>query len=393
MNAGGGVLVLASSHAVNSVYNRMLTPILPLIMADFGLNYAQTGLIASAYALSSSLFQWPISFLGDFTGRTRLILALSLLFNALPAGFYGGSTTYAGLLALVFLSGLGCSAYHPAAVSMIARESPKSRGFAMGLFKAGGDFGSILTPAIMSWLTVHLASWRAASRYFALPGIICALVVWLRFRDAPGARTAMAREARSTARELLGDRFMILITLLSSCRVMGLRGIMTFLPLLLAEGLGLDTIGVGWAITGYFLVGTAFAVFWGKYADGKSETRLLLVMMASSALALAFLSRAESMVVSLGLLALLGAGLNPSQSLMLALATGEVREKNRASAVGLMYTANEAASVASPFLGGLIAQAAGLRESFLFYALLCLAATGLAWLIHADRKRRERAKP
>ena len=39
-----------------------------------------------------------------------------------------------------------------------------------------------------------------------------------------------------------------------------------------------------------------------------------------------------------------------------------------------MYTANEAASVASPFLGGLIAQAVGLRESFLFYSLLCLLA-------------------
>lgn len=113
-------------------------------------------------------------------------------------------------------------------------------------------------------------------------------------------------------------------------------------------------------------------------------------MMAASALALALLSRAESIFVSFGLLALLGAGLNPSQSLMLALTTGETREKNRASAVGLMYAANEAASVASPFLGGLIAQAAGLRESFLFYAALCLVATGLAWLIHAGRAGRRR---
>ena len=82
-------------------------------------------------------------------------------------------------------------------------------------------------------------------------------------------------------------------------------------------------------------------------------------MMATSALALAFLSRAESMIISLGLLALLGACLNPSQSLMLTLTTGVIREKNRTSAIGLMYTANEAASVASPFLGGLIAQAVG----------------------------------
>ena len=296
MNFNANILIIASSHSVNSVYNRMLTPILPLIMADFGLNYAQTGLIASVYALSSSLFQLPISFLGDFTGKTRLILGLSLLFNALPAYFYGYSTTYAALLTFVFLSGLGCSAYHPAAVSMIARESPRNRGLAMGLFKAGGDFGSILTPVAMGWLAVYLASWQAAAQYFVLPGIACALVIWLRFQDVPSERKSMAKEAKSTFSELFGDKFMILMTLLSSCRVMGLRGIMTFLPLLLAEGLGLGTIEVGWVLTGYFLVGTVFAVIWGKYTDGKNETRIIIIMMATSALALAFLSRAESMI-------------------------------------------------------------------------------------------------
>lgn len=387
MSAYANILIIASSHSVNSLYNRILTPILPLIMADFGLNYAQTGLIASVYALSSSLFQLPISFLGDFTGKTRLILGLSLLFNALPAWFYGYSATYAALLTFVFLSGLGCSAYHPAAVSMIAAESPKNRGLAMGLFKAGGDFGSILTPVAMGWLTVYLASWRAAAQYFVLPGVVCALLIWLRFQDAPGRRQSMAKEARSTFSELLGDKFMILMTLLSSCRVMGLRGIMTFLPLLLAEGLGLGTIEVGWAITAYFLVGTVFAVIWGKYTDPKNETRVILFMMATSAASLAFLSQAESAIIFFGLLALLGACLNPSQSLMLTLTTGVIREKNRTSAVGLMYTANEAASVASPFLGGLIAQAVGLRQSFLFYALLCLIATSIAWLIHAEQKR------
>lgn len=390
MSAKTNILIIASSHSVNSLYNRILTPILPLIMADFGLNYAQTGLIASVYALSSSLFQLPISFLGDFTGKTRLILGLSLLFNALPAWFYGYSSTYAALLTFVFLSGLGCSAYHPAAVSMIAAESPKNRGLAMGLFKAGGDFGSILTPVAMGWLTVHLASWRAAAQYFVLPGVACALLVWLRFQDAPARRESMAKEAKSTFSELFGDKFMILMTLLSSCRVMGLRGIMTFLPLLLAEGLGLGTIEVGWAITAYFLVGTVFAVIWGKYTDPKNETRVILFMMAASALSLAFLSQAESVVVFFGLLALLGACLNPSQSLMLTLTTGVVREKNRTSAIGLMYTANEAASVTSPFLGGLIAQAVGLRQSFLFYAVLCLIATSIAWLIHAEQKRRAR---
>ena len=41
------LLILSGSHAVNSVYNRILTPMLPLIVSEFGLNYAQAGLIVT----------------------------------------------------------------------------------------------------------------------------------------------------------------------------------------------------------------------------------------------------------------------------------------------------------------------------------------------------------
>ena len=137
MNFNANILIIASSHSVNSVYNRMLTPILPLIMADFGLNYAQTGLIASVYALSSSLFQLPISFLGDFTGKTRLILGLSLLFNALPAWFYGYSTTYATLLIIRLLKRIGVFGLSPRGRFDDRPRKPQEPGPRHGAFQGG----------------------------------------------------------------------------------------------------------------------------------------------------------------------------------------------------------------------------------------------------------------
>ncbi|MEE9276541.1 MAG: MFS transporter, partial [bacterium] len=101
------IFILASSHSINSLYNRLLTPLIPLIVIEFGLSYAQAGLILSTYAVANSLFQFPISFAADYTGRRRTILALSILINALPVIFYGLASTYTLLLLLVFVSGLG----------------------------------------------------------------------------------------------------------------------------------------------------------------------------------------------------------------------------------------------------------------------------------------------
>ena len=168
MNLGTSsrIYLLSATHAVNSVYNRVLTPVLPLIVADFGLSYSQVGLIASAYAAGNSLFQFPISFAADYTGRRRTVLIFSLVLNAVPVLLYGWVPGYSLLLLLVFVSGIGSSAYHPSAVALVAEESPERRGFAMGIFKAGGDFGSVITPAAVGWLAVSLASWRAAAQIF-----------------------------------------------------------------------------------------------------------------------------------------------------------------------------------------------------------------------------------
>ena len=157
------LFVLTGSHSVNSVYNRVLTPVLPLIVMDFDLNYAQVGLIVTAYSIGNSLFQFPISFAADYTGRRRLVVISSLIVNALPVFFFGWAWSYSIVLFLVFLSGIGGSAFHPSAVAMVAEVAPKRRGYAMGLFKAGGDFGSVFTPAIVGWLAVVLSSWRTAA--------------------------------------------------------------------------------------------------------------------------------------------------------------------------------------------------------------------------------------
>lgn len=383
------VFLLSGSHAVNSVYARVLTPILPLILLDFKLSYFETGLIVSIYSFACGIFQFPISFFADYLNRHRLILCLSLVISAIPLIFFGFLESYFVLLFLVFLSGIGSSAYHPPAVALLAREGTKKLSFHMSIFKAGGDFGSIFTPVLVGWLTVYFGDWRTAVQFFVLPGVIFSLVIWFSFTDFSREKKQLKNEVKRTFSQLFHNKILMLILLLSSCRVMGLRGIMTFLPIWIAESLGFNVTSIGWVLTLYFLIGTVSSIFWGKIAEGDRETLYLSLMMMIASMSLVFLSFNLSILLSFIFIIFLAGTLNPTQGLILSVATKVVEEDNRASSIGLLYSVNEVGSILSPLIAGLVAEAYGVEKTFLFFSFLCLVALLVSMNIHRHRNTKK----
>jgi len=78
---------------------------------------------------------------------TLSIGALSLL-AFLPAGEF---TQDVGL-GLVFLSGLGCSIFYPAVITLLGNCFPQAQSQAIGFAATGGGIGSFLFPIVMSAL-------------------------------------------------------------------------------------------------------------------------------------------------------------------------------------------------------------------------------------------------
>ncbi|MBI3128772.1 MAG: MFS transporter [Candidatus Tectomicrobia bacterium] len=383
------LFALSASHGLNSFYMYLLIPVLPLIVKEYDLSYVEAGILVSAYSLSNSLFQFPFSFLADYTGRWRTVLALSHLIQALPVLFYAYAGSYRLLLLLGFISGLGSAAYHPPAVSLITRELPGRRGFTMAIFNGGGDVGHIVTPALVGWLTAYLMSWQAAVQVLVLPGLVWAALIWLRFRDQGSQGQAMRQAARSTIGALFRNRRLMLLVTLSTFRITGFRGLMTFLPLLLTQSFGYDVRQAGWILSGYFVLGTVATLFVGQWSDrlGGNRTIFIVVMTFMTAAALSSLSWVNSVPALLLAVASVGVLLTPVPSLVLAVGTELVEERQRSSSVGLIYGMNEGASTLSPIIGGLVAQSFGLRLVFLFYALMFAAGGVVAILLHRERLR------
>lgn len=383
------VFLLSGSHSVNSIYSRVLTPILPLILIDFKLSYFETGMIVSTYSFASGIFQFPISFFADYLNRHRLILCFSLIISALPLIFFGFLESYFVLLLLVFISGVGTSAYHPPAVALLARETKEKLSFHMSIFKAGGDFGSIFTPVLVGWLTVYFGDWKPAVQLFAIPGFLFAIVIWINFSDFSKEQKKLKNEVKRTFLQLFQNKTLMLILFLSCCRVMSLRGIMTFLPIWIAESMGFNVSSIGWVLTLYFLVGTVSSIMWGKIAEGNQETFYIFLMMIIASVSLVFLSFNTPIFVTFLSIILLGGSLNPTQGLILSVATKVVEEENRASSIGLLYSGNEVSSILSPLIAGLVAEAYGVQRTFLFFSFLCFVAILVSINIHRHKDDRE----
>lgn len=385
------LLALSASHGFNSFYMFLLIPVLPLIVKEYGLSYVQAGLLVSAYSLSNSLFQFPFSFLADYTGRWRTALALSHLVQTAPVFFYAYAEDYRLLLLLGFISGVGSAAYHPPAVALITRELPARRGFTMGIFNGGGDVGHIVTPGLVGWLTAYLTSWKAAAQALVLPGLVWAALIWLRFQDQGSQGQTMQQAARSTFGALFRNRRLMLLVTLSTFRITGFRGLMTFLPLLLTQIFGFGVQEAGWILSGYFVLGTVATVLVGQWSDriGGKRTIFIVIMTFLTAAALASLWWVASVPALLIAVAAVAILLTPVPSLVLAVGTELVEERQRSSSVGLIYGMNEGASTLSPIIGGFVAQAFSLRLAFLFYALMFAAGGLVAILLHREGLRRQ----
>lgn len=100
---------------------------------------------------------------------TVSITALSLL-GFLPSG--GMTRTIA--LGLVFLSGLGCSVFYPAVITLLGLSFPHAQSRAIGFAATGGGVGAFLFPFLMSALA---QGWgiRAGFATYALFGVAMTL--------------------------------------------------------------------------------------------------------------------------------------------------------------------------------------------------------------------------
>lgn len=241
------------AHAIHDGLTDLIYVLLPIWQSQFGLSFAQVGLLRGAYSGMMAGFQLLASRAARRWGRERLLVGGTALAGMayLLAGQAGGLTV---LLLALLLGGLGASTQHPLASSMITDTHEAGGGVkqALAQYNFSGDIGKTLIPGLVG-LLLTLLSWRASVTLMGLLGLAAAGLLWwlIPAQAAESSKPEKSAKAVSGKGSASGLRALIVTGTLDSAVRMGF---LTFLPFLLkAKGAG--TAGIGLALTMLFVGG------------------------------------------------------------------------------------------------------------------------------------------
>ncbi|KVR30406.1 hypothetical protein WK15_06325 [Burkholderia ubonensis] len=372
------------AHAVHDGLTDVIYVLLPIWQAQFGINYAQVGLLRGAYSGMMAGFQLLASRAAGRWGRKRLLVGGTALAGLayLVAGQAGG---LAALLIALVLGGLGASTQHPLASSMVTDAYEAGGGVkeALSQYNFSGDIGKTLIPGLIG-LLLTVVTWRTSATLIGLLGVVSAvLMAWLiPAQHAARAARRAAPGAAAGAGSPAGLRALLATGTLDSAVRMGF---LTFLPFLL-KSKGAGTAGIGLALTLLF-VGGAF----GKLLCGYLGARIGMmktVWLTESATSLLILFAVFApLVAMMAMLPLLGLALNGTSSVLYGVVPELAGAGRRDQAFALFYTGTIGGGALAPVVFGRLGDVAGVPAALIALAVLLLLTLPLSWCVQKGLAR------
>jgi MFS family permease len=370
------------------------TMILPGMRDGLGLNYTETGLLATANFVGYSLAALGGGLLAARYGP-RLVIAFG-------ATLVGGTMILTGLapvftvaLVMRFLTGVGSAACVVAATSLqISWFSPRRRGLATGGISGGAGLGLVVSGAFIPLIFVAHGpdGWRYAWFYLGLLGLLVAALAAKFVRNTPeelGQVPFGSREQDYQAEGLIAVpprlrdvyRSRSLYYLGLTYAVWGFSYIIfaTFFAAYLADERGLDAAFAGrlWATAG--VVSTGSGLLWGSVSDWIGRRWGLAVVFLLQAMAFVSFSQVES-TTGLWVATLVYGATAFSIPAIIGATVGDMFGPRLAAAgIGFVTLIFGIGQAIGPSIGGLIADQTGSFElAFLLSGAGALAGCVLA---------------
>lgn len=165
----------ALAHLINDLIQAVLPAIYPMLKFNYGLSFAQIGLITLTFQLTASLLQPWVGYHTDRYPKPWLLPAGSLctLVGILMLAFVG---SFPAILLASALVGIGSSTFHPEA-SRIARLASGGRyGLAQSTFQVGGNAGTAFGPLLAAAIIIPYGQGNVA--WFGLFAVFAIVVLY-----------------------------------------------------------------------------------------------------------------------------------------------------------------------------------------------------------------------
>ena len=270
--------LLTTAHFTVDAYSSFFSPLLPLLATRLHLNLAMVGTLVGLASVSSSFSQPLFGLVADRVGRPWLI-GFGPLVAAVFMSAVGLAPSYAALVVILMVGGLGISWFHPQS-AVLATQASVRRSLAMSVFITGGTLGGSLGPLISVAVVGRVGLERSWVVMF--PGLVLAgvLIVALARLHGTGREPVAADRVSASGVPPLRAlkpvlRPLALLYLAVVARSAVSYGFMTFLPIHLHR-LGYSVAFGGTALTAYLSMG-ALGGFLGGWLAEKLGGRRVVV--------------------------------------------------------------------------------------------------------------------
>ncbi len=187
------------AHASSHFGHMLLPPLFPVFMQEFGLSFAQVGLLMSVFFVVSGVGQATAGFVVDKLGaRPVLFMALAIFFFACIVA--SNAQGYPWLIAAAALAGLANSPFHPIDFSILNQRISSARlSYAFSVHGLSGSLGWALTPILLVGL-MGIIGWRNA--YLVTAGVYALVLVILVFNRSQLVTTVVGKHDTSEGSSL-----------------------------------------------------------------------------------------------------------------------------------------------------------------------------------------------
>lgn len=147
------LFAISFAHLLNDMMQSIIPSIYPILKDNYGLTFAQIGMITFVFQITSSLLQ-PL--VGRVADRHPMPYALSagMVFTLIGIVLLSFANQFAYIMISVGVIGMGSSIFHPEASRIAQLAGGHNRGLAQSIFQVGGNGGSAIGPLLAAIIII-----------------------------------------------------------------------------------------------------------------------------------------------------------------------------------------------------------------------------------------------
>ncbi|MDQ1642359.1 MAG: transporter, family, multidrug resistance protein [Actinomycetota bacterium] len=372
----------------------VVAPAIPVFAREFGVGRTAAGAVISAFAFMRLVSALGSGRLVDRLGE-RVVLATGIGIVAVSSALAGLAQSYAQLLILRGIGGIGSAMFTVSAISLLLRVvDADQRGRATGMWQSGFLLGAIGGPALggpLADISVR-APFFVYAATLALAGAIgMAFLTKAHLQEkAAGEEEPTRRTTLPEALRVSGYRAALLSNLGTGWALFGVRS--SLIPLFVTEGLGRSTAWVG---VGFFVSAAtqgALLLPVGRFVDTTGRRPAMVAGAALATFSMGMLAAVESVAVYVIAMAIFGVGA-AFLSIAPSATVGDVVSGRGGTVVAAFQMASDFGAVVGPLVAGGLADNYSFGAAFGATAVVLLIGLGAALASRETRHRPQEQGP